>query len=183
MCGRNIRSISRVSYSVHCSLRGLSILCALFLFGMLMPPMLNAQSSLPPLPTNTSLTLPRLRQMSAMLVQRLNSRLAESEQLSAELAQLKDKAKSLQTELEATSTSLDKSTQDYSRLNADFDAYVAKSNDNIKAVEKERDAAIVVAKINSLRFKLTLGVGAGIGVYELGHHDWNLGFIHFKKIW
>jgi septal ring factor EnvC (AmiA/AmiB activator) len=170
-------------FQVRSSLRRSAILSALLLFGMCMPPMLNAQSSLPPSPTNTNLTLPQLRQMSAMLVQRLNSRLAESEQLSAELAQLKDKAQSLQTELGETSTSLDKLTQDYSRLNADFDAYVTKSNDNIKAVEKERDAAIVVAKINSLRFKLTLGVGAGIGVYELGHRDWNLGSMHFKKLW
>jgi hypothetical protein len=165
------------------SLRLSAILSLLFLSTMFIPQTLNAQASLPPLQTSIKLTLPQLKQMTTLLMQRLTARIADSEILSAQLVMLKEQVASLQSDLLETSTSLDKSIADFKRLSNDFDIYVTKANDDLAAVRRERDAAIIIAKTNGICFKVSLCfIGAGF-VYEAGHNDWNLGPIHFKKIW
>ena len=69
---------------------------------------------------------------------------------------------------------------------------------DFSGTEEERQARALSAvddinkKAKVLEFRLgiwkgvgiTFGVGiAAIGVYEAGHNDWDLGPIHFKKIW
>jgi len=113
-------------------------------------------------------SLSQLKSMTAQLVTRLTARIAESETLSAELTALKDQAEKLQTDLSATSTSLEQSTQDLARLQSSFDAYILKANYDLKIMQGQRDAAIVIAKLNGLYFKISLGVVGAAAVYEGG---------------
>jgi predicted nucleic acid-binding Zn-ribbon protein len=113
-------------------------------------------------------SLSQLKSMTAQLVTRLTARIAESETLSAELTELKDQAEKLQTDLSATSTSLEQSTQDLARLQSSFDAYILKANYDLKIMQGQRDAAIVIAKLNGLYFKISLGVVGAVAIYEGG---------------
>jgi len=129
-----------------------------------------AQSKPNSSPTSTTPTISQLKALSTELVQRLTARIAESEILSAELVALKDKATQLQADLSETSTSLDSSKAALDKLQNDFDAYKIQSDLNIAAVEKERDGALVKAKIGSIGLKISIGVIAVAGGYELGRY-------------
>jgi hypothetical protein len=145
-----------------------AISCAFALWLMFIPAMNFAQSKPSSSPTSTTLTISQLKDLSTELVQRLTARIAESETLSAELVALKDKATQLQADLSETSTSLDNSKAALDKLQNDFDAYKTQSDLNIAAVEKERDSALIKAKIGSIGLKISVGVIAVAGGYELG---------------
>jgi septal ring factor EnvC (AmiA/AmiB activator) len=147
----------------------LAIFFCLLLCLAFMPRTLSASPASKGSPIPTTPTLSQLKSMTTQLVTRLTARIAESETLSAQLVALKDQADKLQQDLSETSTSLDKSKADYQRLSSDFDAYVSKSTADLAAVEKERDAALTVARLDGLYIKIGLGVTAALAGYIGGH--------------
>jgi septal ring factor EnvC (AmiA/AmiB activator) len=166
-----IKSVPISSASAQASRwpRALAILCLLTSLFAFTPRTLDAQPSSSPSPIPTTPTLSQLKNMTALLVTRLQSRIAESETLSAELVTLKDRAEKLQTDLSATSTSLEQSTQDLARLLADFNAYKDKSAADLARVEKERDAALTVARLGGVYLKIGAVVTAALAGYIGGH--------------
>jgi hypothetical protein len=82
-------------------------------------------------------------------------------------------------------------------LQSYFDKLSSSLTDLSGTEEERQDRALAAVddinkKAKALEFRLgvwkgvgiTFGVGlAVIGVYEAGHNDWDLGPIHFKKIW
>ena len=134
------------------------------------PAMSFAQSKPNSSPTNTTPTISQLRDLSTQLVQRLTARIAESETLSAELAALQEQAVKLQADLSETSTSLDSSKTALQALQSDFDGYKTQADLDKKALKNERDTALVKAKINGIGFKITIGIVAIAGGYELGRY-------------
>ena len=170
MCAKRFISLSGFSSPVLSPARLSAILLVSLLLLVLTPRMSYAQSKLNSSPINTTPTLSQLKEISNQLVTRLTARIAESEKLSAELVALKDQAEKLQTDLSETSASLEASQAALNKLQSDFDAYKIQQDKNISAIEKERDAALIKAKIGSIGLKVSIGVIAIGGGYELGRY-------------
>jgi hypothetical protein len=163
-CGHLFAARSQVSRLP----RALAISCSIVLLLILTPRISFAQSRPNSSPTSTNPTLSQLKDLSTQLVQRLTERIAESQTLSDELIALKDRAEKLQTDLWETSTSLDKLKTDLENLQNDFDAYKINHDIDIDNLKKERDAALVKARIGKLGFTISISVVVIAGVYEGG---------------
>lgn len=146
-----------------------AILSLSLLFALSTTPMLAGQSNSPSSPTHTALTRSELVQMATQLVERLQARIAESEILSGQALKLQAEAESLRQDLAETSISLEKLQTDYAALESSFAAYEAKARLNLESVTRERDAALVIARLNGLYLKIGLGVVAVETGYIAGH--------------
>jgi septal ring factor EnvC (AmiA/AmiB activator) len=174
-------AFSRASLRASSSPRALAISCSTALWLTLTLLTVSAQTAPSSSPPSISDLLTSLAANSTTLVQRLTERKAESLTLSSELkasqaesATLSDMLAQSQMDLTATSSSLAKSEAARLKLSADFEAFKNNSAQDLRAVETDRDAALTVARISGLSFKITLGVLALGGGYELGRalHFW-----------
>jgi hypothetical protein len=133
------------------------------------PRTLNAQVSSPPSPTNISSLAQTLVDSSTTLELRLKERKTESTEQSDTLGRLSQDLKNSQADSVATSNSLAQSELQRKNLQTAFDNYKDKSADDLAAVEKERDAALTVARLDGLYLKIGAVVTAALAGYIGGH--------------
>jgi hypothetical protein len=143
---------------------------------MCMSPTGYAQESSNPSPQSLPLIMRCLLDSSGMLESRLVERKAEVKTLQKSLTLSADQLAGasrerdkLQTDLTATSTSLEKSESTRVTQWQDFETYKKQSLADIRAVQAERDQAIIRANIAGVGFYVSLGGLAVAGGYIAGH--------------
>jgi hypothetical protein len=193
MCGNISLSSLRASWPALSLRRGWAICCCISLLLLLTPRISSAQTTSPAPTPPLSQQGTTLLEISELLVTRLTERQSQAETQaqnsqnieqalnsvtandaqsstasSAQSVKVQSGLNLSQAELLAISNWLGISVTDFASLSKALENYKQQVALNLKAVEKERDAALVVAKLNGIYLKIGIGVISVAGIYEGG---------------